>query len=105
VTTATGAAPAVSHLANSASLLLPVSNLTNLLAFQASGLPSRAPGAVLAMLDVGPNLTYVGLLATLLWRRVVHAHDDEVEWGSSCATVPATLLASTTALWLALHVF
>ena len=33
-----------SHLANSASLLLPVSNLTNLLAFRASGLRSLASG-------------------------------------------------------------
>jgi arsenical pump membrane protein len=32
---------ACSHLANSASLLLPMSNLTNLLAFHASGLSSR----------------------------------------------------------------
>ena len=37
-------------------------------------------GAVLAVLigvNVGPNLTYVGSLATLLWRRIVHAHDHE----------------------------
>ena len=35
-------------------------------------------GAVLAILigvGVGPNLTYAGSLATLLWRRIVHAHD------------------------------
>jgi len=39
-------------------------------------------GAVLAMLvgvDVGRNLTYVGSLATLLWRRIVHAHDQETD--------------------------
>jgi arsenical pump membrane protein len=37
-------------------------------------------GAVLAVLigvNVGPNLTYVGSLATLLWRRIVQAHDHE----------------------------
>ena len=39
---------------------------------------ASGPGAVLAMLvgvNVGPNLTYVGSLATLLWRRIVHAHE------------------------------
>ena len=40
----------------------------------AGGWPSAAPGPVLAMLigvNVGPNLTYVGSLANLLWRRVL----------------------------------
>ncbi len=70
-----------------------------------------APGAVLAMLigvNVGPNLTYVGSLATLLWRRIVHAHDEDVDVGQfvrlGLLTVPATLVASTVALWLALQV-
>ena len=39
---------ACSHLANSASLLLPVSNLTNLLAFHASGLAFARFGALMA---------------------------------------------------------
>ncbi|MGI8506363.1 MAG: SLC13 family permease, partial [Solirubrobacteraceae bacterium] len=67
-------------------------------------------GAVLAMLvgvNVGPNLTYVGSLATLLWRRVMHAHEEQVQVGEflrlGALTVPATLLASTGALWLALQ--
>jgi arsenical pump membrane protein len=69
------------------------------------------PGAVLAMLigvNVGPNLTYVGSLATLLWRRVLHAHDTDVDLGEfvrlGALTVPAALLASTVGLWLALRV-
>ena len=69
------------------------------------------PGAVLAMLvgvNVGPNLTYVGSLATLLWRRIVHAHDQETDLGEftrlGVRTVPLVLLISTVALWLALHV-
>jgi arsenical pump membrane protein len=77
-----------------------------------SAVAASAPGAVLAMLigvNVGPNLTYVGSLATLLWRRVVHAHDEEVNVGEfvrlGALTVPPTLLASTAALWLALHLF
>ncbi len=72
---------------------------------------AAAPGSVLAMLigvNVGPNLTYVGSLATILWRRVVHAHDEEVDLREflllGVATVPVTLVASTAALWLALQV-
>ena len=69
------------------------------------------PGAVLAMLvgvNVGPNLTYVGSLATLLWRRIVHAHDHETDMGEftrlGALTVPPILVASTVAMWLALKV-
>jgi arsenical pump membrane protein len=68
-------------------------------------------GAVLAMLvgvNVGPNLTYVGSLATLLWRRIVHAHDHETDMGEftrlGLRTVPLALVASSVALWLALQV-
>jgi arsenical pump membrane protein len=73
---------------------------------------ASAPGAVLAMLigvNVGPNLTYVGSLATLLWRRIVHAHDEDVDTREflklGALTVPVTLVAGTVALWLALRVF
>jgi len=68
-------------------------------------------GPVLAMLigvNVGPNLTYVGSLATLLWRRVLRAEDTDVELGEflrlGALTVPAGLLAATVLLWLALKV-
>lgn len=40
---------ATAHLANSASLLLPVSNLTNLLAFTASGLPFTRFAALMTL--------------------------------------------------------
>jgi arsenical pump membrane protein len=73
---------------------------------------ASAPGGVLAMLigvNVGPNLTYVGSLATLLWRRIVHAHDEDVDTREflklGALTVPATLVAGVVALWLALQVF
>jgi arsenical pump membrane protein len=73
---------------------------------------ASAPGGILAMLigvNVGPNLTYVGSLATLLWRRIVHAHDEDIDTREflklGALTVPATLVASTVALWLALQVF
>ena len=68
-------------------------------------------GPVLAMLvgvNVGPNLTYVGSLATLLWRRALHAEDTEAQLGEflrlGAMTVPAALGAATTLLWLALRV-
>jgi arsenical pump membrane protein len=48
---------ACTHLANSASLLLPVSNLTNLLAFSASGLTFLHFGALMAL----PWLTVLGV--------------------------------------------
>jgi len=77
-------------------------------------LPAAAaagPGTVLAALigvNVGPNLTYVGSLATLLWRRVLHEHDAEPAVGEflrlGALTVPAGLAAATLALWLALRV-
>jgi arsenical pump membrane protein len=91
-----------------------VANLLNNLPATLIILPVAAasgPGAVLAMLvgvNVGPNLTYVGSLATLLWRRIVHAHDEETDMGEftrlGIRTVPPILLVSTAALWLALQV-
>lgn len=91
-----------------------VANLVNNLPATLIILPVAAAsgqGAVLAMLigvNVGPNLTYVGSLATLLWRRIVHAHDHETDIGEftrlGILTVPAVLLASTLTLWLALQV-
>lgn len=91
-----------------------VANLLNNLPATLIILPvaaSSGPGAVLAMLigvNVGPNLTYVGSLATLLWRRIVHAHDQETDMGEftrlGVRTVPPMLVACTVALWLALQV-
>lgn len=72
-------------------------------------LPLTAPsgsGAVLAVLlgvNIGPNLTYAGSLATLLWRRIVHAHHAEVELKEftrlGLYAVPASLGAAVLALW------
>ncbi|MGO9955715.1 MAG: SLC13 family permease [Solirubrobacteraceae bacterium] len=70
---------------------------------------AAGPGPVLAVLigvNVGPNLTYVGSLATLLWRRVLRAQDTDVELGEflrlGALTVPAGMVAATVLLWLAL---
>ena len=67
-------------------------------------------GAVLAVLvgvNIGPNLTYAGSLATLLWRRIVRAHDTDVDLGEftrlGLLTVPAALILAVLALWVSLH--
>ena len=68
------------------------------------------PGPVLAVLigvNIGPNLTYVGSLATLLWRRILLDHGTPPHLGSftrlGLLTVPAGLLSSTVALWAMLR--
>lgn len=68
-------------------------------------------GPVLATLvgvNIGPNLTYVGSLATLLWRRVLRVEDTDVELGEfirlGALTVPTGLVAATVLLWFALKV-
>ncbi|GIJ71034.1 arsenic transporter [Virgisporangium ochraceum] len=75
-------------------------------------LVAHSPELVLAMLvgvNVGPNLTYVGSLATLLWRQVLHTRDhppgtrDFLRLGA--LTVPACLLVAVGALWVGLQVF
>jgi len=67
------------------------------------------PGALLAMLlgvDIGPNLTYAGSLATLLWRRVLAGTGIRTTAREFTAlgllTVPPSLTLAVVALWLAL---
>jgi arsenical pump membrane protein len=79
-------------------------------------LPLVAPsgagaGAVLAVLlgvNIGPNLTYTGSLATLLWRRILHARGSAPDLGEftrlGLLTVPAALVLGVLALWAGLHV-
>lgn len=73
-------------------------------------LVAHSPGMVLAVLlgvNVGPNLTYVGSLATLLWRQILHARDHPPAAGEflrlGALTVSACLLAGVAALWLGLR--
>jgi arsenical pump membrane protein len=55
--------------------------------------------AVLIGVNAGPNLTYTGSLATLLWRRVAEpSHRDFHVLGA--LTVPPVLVGATIALWL-----
>ncbi len=64
--------------------------------------------AVLVGVNIGPNLTEVGSLATLLWRRALAV--DGVTLGRrefmalGAITVPPALVGSTALLWLALKV-
>jgi arsenical pump membrane protein len=64
------------------------------------------PVAILAVLigvNIGPNLTYVGSLSNLLWRRVLRRHDVDAGVGEytrlGLCTVPPALAAAVLALW------
>lgn len=102
--------------------LLAVAGLAALLANVVNNLPATlvmlgalgaAPhfGLVLAVLlgvNIGPNLTYVGSLATLLWRRVPAGRDAAPTLAEffqlGALTVPACLVVAVVTLWLGLTV-
>ena len=86
-----------------------VNNLPATLALLAALGPSPHPALVLAVLlgvNIGPNLTWTGSLATLLWRRVATERGHAPELGRFLAlgalTVPLGLAAATVALWASL---
>lgn len=72
---------------------------------------ASGPGPVLAVLigvNIGPNLTYVGSLANLLWRSVVRREIMTTAGEFSrigLCTVPVTLVAAVAGLWVGLRVF
>ncbi len=73
---------------------------------------AAGPGAVLAVLigvNIGPNLTYTGSLATLLWRRILREHGTEPSLRDftvlGLLTVPAGLVLAVLALWASLPLF
>jgi len=92
-----------------AALAAVLANLINNLPAALVLIPLAAPsgpGAILAVLlgvNTGPNLTYAGSLATLLWRRVLRAHDADPALGEftrlGLVTVPVVLTGSVVALW------
>ncbi|HVC41737.1 MAG TPA: SLC13 family permease [Candidatus Saccharimonadales bacterium] len=63
--------------------------------------------AVLIGVNTGPNLTYVGSLATLLWRRVLIRRGEELPISEflrlGALTVPPVLVTATLALWISLR--
>ena len=95
-----------------AGLAAVLANLLNNLPATLMLLPLTAhdPGLVLAVLlgvNIGPNLTYVGSLATLLWRQILHRRGDPPATGEflrlGLLTVPACLVVGVAALWLSLR--
>ncbi|MFE3323936.1 SLC13 family permease [Streptomyces sp. NPDC059176] len=110
VPTGTGLPTLLAVAALAAVLANLINNLPAVLVLLPLTAPS-GPGAVLAVLlgvNIGPNLTYAGSLATLLWRRIVREHDSDVQLGEftrlGLLAVPTTLLGSVVALWASLHV-
>ena len=95
-----------------AGLAAVLANLVNNLPATLVLLPAAAAGgvptvlAVLLGVNLGPNLTYAGSLANLLWRRVLGEHAPGTVGFSvvGLATVPLTLIGATAALWVALQV-
>lgn len=121
---ADGLGRVVRHLIPSGTGLLPLlgtaavaallANLMNNLPATLLLIPIAAVGgvgpalAVLIGTDIGPNLTYPGSLATLLWRRAVREVDGVPELAEftrlGALTVPCAIVVSTAALWLSLRV-
>lgn len=71
---------------------------------------AAGPAGVLAVLlgvNLGPNASYPGSLATLLWRRVLLRGGEAVSAGDfhrlGAVTVPLTLAAAVLALWLSMR--
>ncbi|MFD9737909.1 SLC13 family permease [Umezawaea sp. NPDC059074] len=119
-----GLSSAVGHLIPTGSTLLALLGLAAVAAVLANlinNLPavlvllplaaSGGTGAVLAVLigvNIGPNLTYVGSLATLLWRRILHQHDTRADLAEftklGLLTVPVSLVLAVLGLWAGLTV-
>jgi arsenical pump membrane protein len=107
--------PSLLALAGLAALLANVVNNLPAVLVMLSVLAGRGllggPGPVLAVLigvDIGPNLSYAGSLATLLWRRLLADRDHHTDLGEftrlGLLTVPAGLLLVTVALWAVLRI-
>ena len=83
-----------------------VNNLPATLAMLPAAMAIGTPAilAVLIGVNIGANLSYVGSLANLLWRRVLGPSGEAPTAGDftkvGLLTVPVTLVASTTALWV-----
>jgi arsenical pump membrane protein len=102
--------------------LLGIAALAALLANVVNNLPATlvlvplvaasGPAAVLAVLigvNIGPNLTYVGSLSNLLWRRVLRQYQVPAGVGEytrlGLCTVPPALVVAVLTLWASVQVF
>jgi arsenical pump membrane protein len=72
---------------------------------------AAGPAGVLAVLvgvNIGPNLSYAGSLANLLWRRVLHREGVATSVGEfsrvGLCTVPIALVTAVVALWAGLRI-
>jgi arsenical pump membrane protein len=99
-------------LLGTAALAALLSNVVNNLPAVLVLLPLvSGPAAVLAVLigvNIGPNLTYVGSLANLLWRSVVRRdmRAGFVEFSRiGLLTTPLTLVVAVLGLWLGVRLF
>jgi arsenical pump membrane protein len=107
----TGLVALLAYAAVAAVLANVVNNLPAVLVLLPLVMPA-GPAAVLAVLigvNIGPNLTYVGSLSNLLWRRVLTdrgARTNAVEFSLlGLLTVPASLVLAVLALWGSVQVF
>ncbi|OZE04057.1 arsenic transporter [Rhodococcus sp. 05-2255-3B1] len=88
-----------------------VNNLPATLLLLAAFGADAPPALLLAMVigvNLGPNLTYVGSLAIMLWRRVASANDEPADLRTftvlGVITTPLTIVGAVAGLWLALQV-
>ena len=105
------ALPALLAIAGLAAVLANLVNNLPAILVLLSVLGTAGPGPVLAALigvNIGPNLSYAGSLATLLWRRLLADRDHDVGLAEftrlGLLTVPAGLALATLALWAALRI-
>ena len=103
--------PDLAALLLTAAIAAILANLINNLPAVLLLLPAlHSPALILATLlgvNIGPNLSYVGSLATLLWRRLLRgrgaapAHGEFLRLGA--IAVPFGLAGAVLALWAGLH--
>jgi arsenical pump membrane protein len=105
------ALPSLLAIAGLAAVLANLVNNLPAILVLLSALGTAGPGPVLAALigvNIGPNLSYAGSLATLLWRRLLADRDHDVGLAEftrlGLLTVPAGLALATLALWAALRI-